>query len=481
MANDDPVADLLRKWPLKDEQRAKAWDAYEKSPTLDALTRRLLPMTYLPRAVQAELWSIKAKQLGTPVAPPQRPRHIPRNIFGQEVSLPPDVEAEFQALRQRMAGYEPPLEGDIMLRNVQTGARYAPAIGATIGARFGGAPGAAVGAGLGEVVNLAINPSERSETLLGNVGQVAGEGAVMGTTEAVLPVVGRGLRTGAEAAYRGYLKPALTQQLLPRARQIVRTAIEEALPLTEVGAKKATTLIADLNLQISQMLARTRGQTIDLHAIAERVRQFARQKYNRPGRSVENYEAALRVADRIDQHPSLGLPAGVRPTRVNVNLPTAQDVKVGLYEEAGQNAFGVATGQATKEAEKVGAHEIRVGLERRVPQIGPLNARESRLLDAGEAIAQAVERHANQNPLLGAPTLVSGALALGEYGRTGDAFTSAVKLLGARLLLSPAVISRAAIVAHQLGRTQNVLPGVAARVAIQAVMNESGAPMEATP
>src|SRR4029453_2511431 len=104
-------------------------------------------------------------------------------------------DAEYQALRERMAGYAPPLEGDIMQRNAQVMAGYAPAVGGTIGAVYGGARGAAAGGAAGELINLAANPAARSRTVAGKVGQVAAEGALMGATELVMPPL---LRAGGE-------------------------------------------------------------------------------------------------------------------------------------------------------------------------------------------------------------------------------------------------------------------------------------------
>jgi hypothetical protein len=360
-------------------------------------------------------------------------------------------------------------------------------IGGTVaGMGVGGIPGAVGGAALGgaageafkQLINRArgtVAPATPSEAAT----DIAKEGAIQGVTELVVPqvlnVVGK---TGAQI-YRGYLKPSLAEHALPKAKEIVETALREALPITEAGKARAQALITDLNQQVSQMLARAGDKTIDLHAVAERVRDFAKRKYFVPGRAVENYEAALQVADRIDKHPALGLPANVSPTRVEVNLPTANLVKQGLYEELPDTAFGVATGSATKEAQKAGAHELRVALETQVPTpvaprggvpgIAPLNARESKLIDAAEAITKAVAREANQNALVGVKTLAGAALGAEEYQRTGDPFAAATKALAFRWAASPAVASRAAIVAYRLGKAHHLLPATAVRVALATI------------
>jgi hypothetical protein len=373
-----------------------------------------------------------------------------------------------------------------------------PAAGATVGGIVGGiggsvaglgvggipgaVGGATVGGAAGEAYKQLINrwrgaaaPATPSEAAT----DIAKEAAIQGVTELVVPpalnIVGK---TGVQI-YRGYLKPSLAGHTLPKAKEIVETALREALPITEAGKARAQALITDLNQQVTQMLARAGGKTIDLHAVAERVRDFAKRKYFVPGRAVENYEAALRVADRIDKHPALGLPPNVSPTRVEVDLPTANLVKQGLYDEIPDTAFGVATGSATKEAQKQGAHELRVGLETNVPTsvaphggmpgIAPLNARESKLIDAADAIAHAVAREANQNALVGVKTLAGAAVGAEEYNRTGDPFAAATKALAFRWAASPAVASRAAIVAYRLGKAHHLVPATAVRVALAAI------------
>jgi len=106
-----------------------------------------------------------------------------------------------------------------------------------------------------------------------------------------------------------------------------------------------------------------------------------------------------------------------------------------------------------------------------VPGIAPLNARESKLIDAADAINRAVNREANQNALVGVKTLVGAGLGAEEYKRTGDPFGAATKALAFRWAMSPAVASRVAIVAYRLGKANNLLPATAVRVALNAVMH----------
>lgn len=478
MADADPVADLLRKAPLSDAQRATLWDAYQGAATPDDLAAALKPLQ-IPNPLKADLWDLKAggrtPTIGSADPLERLPAgEQPRNLFGQPVALPADVAAQYAAMRDQVAGRAATPAGDVVVQQTQGLAGYGPAIGGTIGAIAGGPPGAAIGGAVGEAVNLAANPSHRAETPVGIGAQVAGQGALAGALEGAAGYLGPPLERAATAVYRGYLKPSLAEHLLPRAKEIVRTALEEALPLTEAGVTKAQALITDLRQQVDQMLAR-QGGTIDLHAIAERVRDFAKRKYFSPGQAAGNYDAALRVADSIDQHAALGLPPGATPTRVDVSLPAANTVKGNLYETAGEDAFGVATGQARKEAAKAGGYQLRTALEQRAPGIGPLNARESKLIDAATAITRAVAREANQNALVGVKTVLSAGLGGEEYGRTGDPLWGAMVGLAGRTALTPAVATRAAIVAYRLAKANALVPATAMRFALQAIQNEMSA------
>jgi len=372
-----------------------------------------------------------------------------------------------------------------------------PMVGSTVGAIAGGVPGAILGGAAGRgyqdlyehakeipgavadvASGLVNNPSET----LGGFVEGAKEGlidtglagAIGGAMEYGGNLAMKGAQNFAGAVYRGYLKPSLAAVNVKKAQQIVQTALDEAIPLTNKGIAKATSTISELKAEVNRILAARQNisQTvhgdIDLHDIAEKVRQFARDKYYKAGSPSEDFEAAMKVADNIDKHPSLGLPPGAQPGPTPVTLTKADETKTALRASAGKNAFGVER-SAAQEAEKLGARELRLAEEARAPAIAPLNARESKLLDAAKAIRQAVERDANQNPLYGVKTIASVGFGGEEYGRTGDPWTAAAKGLGARYLLRPEVVSQVAILAYRIGKLPGVAPASAARLALAAL------------
>jgi hypothetical protein len=306
--------------------------------------------------------------------------------------------------------------------------------------------------------------------------------------------VTRGLSSGAKAVYRGYLKPSLAKASISKADRVVKTAIDEALPITKAGETQANAVIKELRTEVDGILAKTPG-TVDLHSIAERVRAFAKAKYFKAGKPTADFDAAMRVAEELDAHPSImrqgpavtrevpssivdagGKPftstetiAGPRVAQTKASLSQANTVKRGLDESIGDANFGVDRG-ATKTTQKVARRYVRQDIEKLAPSVGAKNAREGDLIETAKAITRAIGRESNKSPLIGVNTLMSGAIGGGTYAQSGDPYAAAVSALAVRGALTPAVMTRAAIVASRLGRMHPGVPTNIARVAVQAVL-----------
>ncbi len=172
---------------------------------------------------------------------------------------------------------------------------------------------------------------------MGGLVNVAGAGAVQGGMELGGNLAMQGLGKMAKGVMHGYIKPSTAKNLIGKADDIVETALNEAIPVTQGGIEKATRQISHLRDDVTAILrnreniALQSGTQPDLHAIAEEVRAHALQKYYKPGQDVADFDAAMRVADSIDAHPSLGIPPGTAPGPMKVTLGTADEVKQGLW------------------------------------------------------------------------------------------------------------------------------------------------------
>lgn len=364
-----------------------------------------------------------------------------------------------------------------------------PSVGGAVGGIAGGVPGAALGGAAGEGYRqLATHGTElpgalmdvlrnlQSQPMATMKGAAAGvgeglkntgiEAAAQGAMEGIGSLATKALGSGARAVYRGYLKPSMAKSSIAKADAIVETALREHLPVTKAGQEQAERVIGELRKEVQSELQNTSG-TVNLHTVAEKVRAFAKRKYNVPGVDPADYEAAMKVADSIDAHPSM-TPKPPAARVDEVSLPAADQVKRSLQEGVGTSQYGVPS-KAAKTSEKIGARETRLAIEKKAPSVGPLNQRESELIDAASAIARAVARESNKSPLIGMNTLASGAIGAGSYAKDGDPYSAAVWAMATRAALTPAVATRAAIVAARLGKMPNAVPANAARIAAAAV------------
>lgn len=399
-------------------------------------------------------------------------------IFAQINSAPPTKRGY-----DPLASYDPAMlagmaEGEgRAARDVGNAATQAlPTVGGIAGG-FAGSVGGPVGAAAGATLGGAAGEAGR-QVLSGediDPKGVAVQGALQGATEGLGGVVTKAAPAIAKSVYRGFLKPSISARMAPKANQIVQTALEEALPITRGGAQTGQRVINELRTEVSGILSQAQG-SIDLHSVAERVRAFAKRKYFKPGADQSDYKAALAVADRLDQHPSLGLPPGAKPTRVAVSPAVGDETKRALDASVGDAGFGVKTG-AQRTTEKFARREVRGDLEGVAPTIAPLNARESKLIDATRAISQAVERESNRNAMFGVPSIMAGAMGGAEYARGGDPASAAAMALAARAGMHPAVASRIAITAYRLSKELGVAASTAARLAV-AVASEQTSEQE---
>lgn len=324
---------------------------------------------------------------------------------------------------------------------------------------------AAAQGGLGGAVSAAQSGGDPLQTAIGTGTGAAG------------PMVSKAAQSGARAVYRGFLKPSIAAKNAPKANAIVETAIREAIPIARSGASfdksgrvvgKAGRVIEALRAEVDAEVAQA-GGTIDLKRIADRVRRFAKQRYDKAGADPADLKAAMDVADRIDQHASV-------KGATNVSVSKANEVKKTLQDTA-RSSFGVPNANAKKTAEKAGARKLRIAVEGatggRSGPVATLNAREAKLISSAKAIAQAVERDSNTQVLYGAKSLASGALGASGVAAGMGGPAALVGALATRLALQPQVATRAAIVADRLAKELGLTAASAARLAVH-VVSEQG-------
>lgn len=358
-------------------------------------------------------------------------------------------------------------------------------IGGTVaGMGVGGVPGAiggaTVGGAGGEAARQLINFA-RGVDAPATPGGAAADIGMQGGIQGALEGAGQGAIAAAtplaSAVYRGYLKPSLSKVNLPKAAAIVQTAISEAIPMTKGGLAQTQKLIGELNGKVNNLLSQASGKTVNLSDIADGVRVWAKRTYDRAGRDPADYQSALKVADRIDSHPSQINPFDPQSPATS-GLPAANQLKQDL-QGAARDKFGVPGGTAETAGEKFASSAMRKGIEQQAPDVAPLNMRESKLIDLARSLQRGLGRDANTQSLYGSRTLVSAGLGGGEYARSRNPYSAAAMALAGEIGLHPAVATNAAILATKIAAK---VPGTAiadvARAAVQATSEMLNQPAE---
>lgn len=387
-------------------------------------------------------------------------------------------------------------------------------IGGTVaGMGVGGVPGAiggaTVGGATGEAVRQLIERARGRQTPAtptAAAADIGTQGAEQGALEAGGNLAARYVvQPVARAVMRGYIKPSLSAANIGDARQIVQTALDEALPVTKGGEARAQRLIGELNQTINDTLDSVKG-TVNLQNVANRVRAFARAKYFTPGVDPTDYKAAMEVADAIDQHASQAVTTQVPVTRTvtspivdasgqpitsevhgtktvteyptDVSATKANQIKQDVRPPS--RSYGQQSYQPETVTRKVAGSQMRQAIENMAaseghPEIAALNAREGRLIDVQDAIQRAAGREENKglNPSA-VPNVIAGVVGASDAAYQKDPASALAITLATRAALSPAVMTRAAILAYKLARNGYSVSN-AARAAIALAQASGGA------
>lgn len=333
----------------------------------------------------------------------------------------------------------PALEVGGALAGGVLGATAGP-VGAVAGAGLGMAAGRQIQNAMEE--RTGMRPSATLPQALGSTAQGALQGAAL---EAGGAVFGKGIEYGlqqvAKAAPRIYESvakiPPRSVPKLDRDRAI-STALEHEIPATQKGLGKLRGKIEDLNDKISQVIEGAKNTSHDKVSIGsvlgrlEDVKKWAARSFADPTpvlKAIEEYKV------------------GVSATRGgSITVSEAQKLKQGIYRRLTDSAYGEFS-TASKEMDKAFARGIKEELLQQFPQLQKLNAEDSALIGLSNILEKTVNRTRNWD--------VAG---LSEYGgaigggTVGGGPGAAIGLMVAKMLRSPAVMSKVAFALNKAGR-----------------------------
>jgi len=275
-----------------------------------------------------------------------------------------------------------------------------------------------LGAGVHEAMNQAPG-------FLGVKGGRAGAEAAAGA-----------LRGGAENLMQSALKQPIEALRTGKAGEAVNTMLDEGINVSKGGVNKLNTKIDVLNDQIKQRIQSSKA-IIDKGAAASRVDDVVKQFKNQVTPSPDLAAIQRAYDDFMESHPD------------KIPVQMAQDLKSGTYRALGNKAYGELKG-ADLEAQKALARGLKEEIAKAVPQVGKLNAQESKLLNALPLVERRALMEANKNPIgLGILSMDAGKMAAWMADRSGTFKSIVARMLnqGAKATKASGKVAPAAGVA----------------------------------
>lgn len=252
----------------------------------------------------------------------------------------------------------------------------------------------------------------------GFAGNLVG-GAVMGEATAPLAgMVAKGANSAVKAAgvperlYESALKPGTTIPLAER-EAMVKTGLQQGLPVSKGGMDKLGDLVNDLNNKIKAQIAQDPSRPVNT-VPALRNLDSVRGKFANQVTPQPDMAEIAQVESNFLNNPKVQ-PQGAGPSPGSLPASEAQAMKSGTYQALGSKAYGEVKGAAI-ESQKALARGLKEEIANQFPEINDLNARESQLLDLGPVLERAVSRAGNHQLIsLGTPiAATSGGVLFGS-------------------------------------------------------------------
>lgn len=240
-----------------------------------------------------------------------------------------------------------------------------------------------------------------------------------------------------EAAYESALKPSTALSPVERSA-VVKTGLEQGIPISKGGIEKLGGKIDSLNQAIKDEIAADPNRPINTVGSLRNL-DSVRSKFGNQVTPQPDLAEISAVENNFLNNPKIK-PQGSGPSPGSLPASEAQAMKSGTYKALGDKAYGEVKG-ASIEAQKSLARGLKEEIANQFPEIAKLNADESRLLDLQPVLERAVNRISNHQAI-GIGTPVAGAAAKAVTGSGGLAAVASV-LKG--VLDNPGVKSRLAI------------------------------------
>ena len=235
---------------------------------------------------------------------------------------------------------------------------------------------APVAAGLGTAANVGME----------GAGMLAGGAIGAGAGMAARPA----MQGTGRALMKSAIKPTWGDQRSGKAARAIETMLEDGYSPTIGGVDKIKTRVAALKGEADNLIAGSTG-TVDKYAVADRLRPLYRdvEKSPLPNSGINTVTNA---ETEFLSHPSL-LGTSSMPVQL------AQEMKSRAYKEMGDSAYGMGLKPAAeRDALKALARGFKEEIEGVVPQVAPINAKTTELLNAQKVAERRALMQGNNNP-----------------------------------------------------------------------------------
>jgi hypothetical protein len=260
----------------------------------------------------------------------------------------------------------------------------------------------------------------------------------------------------ARRIYSGLLKPKqAVKDSFGGAQEIAGTLLEQRAPITRGGLAKVTRRLGESRNTAMDMVKAAEQQGAPGVQPKDIVSEFGDVvKELRKRADIGQPNEMARVGQRgraLTTTANRGANPGDIPlTRAQALKETAQDASSGAYralERGGQKQLS-----ADDLLDTATARGLRSGIERRVPGVGPQNAKTQTLIGGRNALEDALERESNTLGVGGAKDFLATVAGGGAYA--AGAGPAAIPLaIGTRLMTTPSTGSMGAILLNEASKS----------------------------
>jgi len=239
------------------------------------------------------------------------------------------------------------------------------------------------------------------------------------------------MREGAESWMNSALKPgmkATKKSLKTPGEGPATTMLDEGINVSKGGYNKINNIIGDINIDIQDRIQNSKA-IVKKDEVGARINDVL-DRFTKQISPSSDLASIQKVYDDFMNHPLL-------PTN-DIPVQLAQELKTGTHRSLGSKSYGELK-NADVEAQKALVRGIKEDIANSVPEVGNLNARESKLLEALPLVERRVLMDANKNPVgLGILSLDKTRLAAWMADRS-----PLFKSLVARMLNQGAKVTKA--------------------------------------